>query len=132
MSIPPVAADKVEPIAAVGPVLPVIVEPKAPPKPTKKDPFAFEGASNFSLPPIDLLEEGQNKKRVLDKDAFFATAEKLREKLASFGIDGMVKEIRPGPVVTMYEFEPGPGIKISKIASLADDLAMAMEALKVR
>ena len=43
-----------------------------------------------------------------------------------------MKEIRPGPVVTMYEFEPAPGIKVSRIASLADDLAMAMEALSVR
>ncbi len=134
-SVPPPAKVSPEPIPAVGPVLPVIVEPKAPPcpsKPEKKDPFAFEGESNFALPPLSLLEACENKKAVLDKDAFFATAEKLREKLASFGIEGMVKEIRPGPVVTMYEFEPAPGIKISKIASLADDLAMAMEALKVR
>jgi S-DNA-T family DNA segregation ATPase FtsK/SpoIIIE len=134
-SVPPLAEAAQEPIPAVGPVLPVIVEPKAPPRPSKsekKDPFAFEGESNFALPPLALLEACENKKAVLDKDVFFATAERLREKLASFGIEGMVKEIRPGPVVTMYEFEPAPGIKISKIASLADDLAMAMEALKVR
>ncbi len=132
--VPPQAEIRKEPIAAVGAVLPVIVEPKAPPKPKaeKKDPFAFDGDTNFKLPPLDLLEGGENKKVALDKDAFFSTAEKLREKLASFGIEGMVKEIRPGPVVTMYEFEPAPGIKVSKIASLADDLAMAMEALKVR
>ncbi|WP_194866446.1 DNA translocase FtsK 4TM domain-containing protein [Myxococcus sp. CA005] len=59
-------------------------------------------------------------------------AEKLRAKLADFGIVGEVVEIRPGPVVTMYEFLPGPGIKVSKIAALADDLAMAMEAMRVR
>ncbi len=115
--------------------LPLIVEPKALPKPSgqeKRDPFAFEQSANFTLPPVSLLQSVENKKRVLDKNTFFTTAEKLREKLASFGIDGIVKEIRPGPVVTMYEFEPAPGIKISKIANLADDLAMAMEAFKVR
>ena len=58
-------------------------------------------------------------------------AEKLRAKLADFGISGEVVEIRPGPVVTMYEFLPGPGIKVSKIAALQDDLAMAMEAMRL-
>ncbi len=135
---PPVPKDAPpEPAVAVGPVLPLIVEPKAPArarpvKDEKKDPFAFEGASSFSLPPLDLLEDRESQRQVIDKEAYFSTADKLREKLASFGIAGTVKEIRPGPVVTMYEFEPAPGIKISKIASLADDLAMAMEALKVR
>ncbi|TMA10573.1 MAG: hypothetical protein E6J84_14590, partial [Deltaproteobacteria bacterium] len=52
--------------------------------------------------------------------------------LASFGIQGQVTQIRPGPVVTMFEFLPAAGIKVSRIAGLADDLAMAMEALRVR
>ncbi len=130
----PERQERPEPLAKLSPVVPLIVEPKAPPKPsnTQRDPFAFEGPSAFSLPPITLLEEIEQRRAVLDKAIFLSTAERLREKLASFGIDGQVKEIRPGPVVTMYEFEPAPGVKISKIASLADDLAMAMEALKVR
>src|SRR5205085_9512318 len=57
---------------------------------------------------------------------------KLRQKLASFGIQGQVTQIRPGPVVTMFEFLPAAGVKVSRIAALADDLAMAMEALRVR
>ncbi|ATB45877.1 FtsK/SpoIIIE family DNA translocase [Corallococcus macrosporus] len=116
--------------------MPLIVEPKAPPKPTAKksqDQFEFVGdRKSFSLPPLDVLECDKKERSALDQDAYLATAEKLRAKLADFGIVGEVVEIRPGPVVTMYEFLPGPGIKVSKIAALADDLAMAMEAMRVR
>ncbi|MFY0573714.1 DNA translocase FtsK [Cystobacter fuscus] len=117
---------------------PLIVEPKAPPKPTavvkkKEHEFQFVGGrTSFSLPPLDVLAIEKKERSALDKDAFLTTAEKLRAKLADFGITGEVVEIRPGPVVTMYEFLPGPGIKVSKIAALQDDLAMAMEAMRVR
>jgi S-DNA-T family DNA segregation ATPase FtsK/SpoIIIE len=116
--------------------MPVIVEPKAPPKPTKvenKKQFEFsDGRTGFDLPPLDMLDMKKNEKKVLDKEAFLVTAERLTSKLRDFGIDGEVVEIRPGPVVTMYEFKPAPGVKISRIASLSDDLAMAMEAMRVR
>ncbi len=56
----------------------------------------------------------------------------LTDTLESFGIEGKVTEVHPGPVITMYEFAPGPGIKVSRIVGLADDLAMALKALKVR
>jgi S-DNA-T family DNA segregation ATPase FtsK/SpoIIIE len=116
--------------------MPLIVEPKAPPRPTKKEPkeeFVFsDGRSNFDVPPLDVLEVHQKERQAIDKEQFLQTAEKLAAKLKDFGIDGEVVEIRPGPVVTMYEFKPAPGVKISRIASLADDLAMAMEAMRVR
>jgi S-DNA-T family DNA segregation ATPase FtsK/SpoIIIE len=145
-ALPPVAAAPVAPAPAQpapAPAqpsalarMPLIVEPKAPPKPTAKksqDQFEFVGdRKSFSLPPLDVLESDKKERSALDKDAFLTTAEKLRAKLADFGIVGEVVEIRPGPVVTMYEFLPGPGIKVSKIAALADDLAMAMEAMRVR
>ncbi len=141
-SIPPVPAVTLEPDAlALAPKntalarMPLIVEPKAPPRPTAKKQEQFEFVGNrksFTLPPIDMLEHDKVERSELDKDAFLSTAEKLRAKLADFGIVGEVVEIRPGPVVTMYEFLPGPGIKVSKIAALADDLAMAMEAMRVR
>ncbi len=122
--------------AAAAARMPVIVEPKAPPKPTKKkDQEAFEflgDRKSFQVPSLDVLECDKKERSALDKEAFLSTAERLRAKLADFGIVGEVVEIRPGPVVTMYEFLPGPGIKVSKIASLADDLAMAMEAMRVR
>ena len=56
----------------------------------------------------------------------------LTETLENFGIEGKVTEVHPGPVITMYEFAPGPGIKVSRIVGLADDLAMALKALRVR
>src|SRR5215468_5846210 len=115
---------------------PLIVEPKAPPKPSKhKEQNQFEfvgGRTQFTPPPLDVLDFDRPERSALDKEVFLSTAEKLRAKLADFGIVGEVVEIRPGPVVTMYEFLPGPGIKVSKIAALADDLAMAMEAMRVR
>jgi len=124
------------PPQALEPRTPLIVEPKAPPKPTKhkeQDQFEFVGGrTQFTLPPLGVLDFDRPERSALDKEAFFSTAEKLRAKLADFGIVGEVVEIRPGPVVTMYEFLPGPGIKVSKIAALADDLAMAMEAMRVR
>ena len=124
------------PVAAVEPRTPLIVEPKAPPRPSRpKENEQFEfvgGRTRFTLPPLDVLNFDRPERSALDKEVFLATAEKLRAKLADFGIVGEVVEIRPGPVVTMYEFLPGPGIKVSKIASLADDLAMAMEAMRVR
>ena len=50
----------------------------------------------------------------------------LEQKLADFGVEGRVVEVQPGPVVTMYKFEPGSGIKVSQIVNLADDLSMAL------
>ncbi len=124
-------------LAMVGPTsltrTPVIVEPKAPPKPTKREEFQFVGdRTSFNVPPSDLLEAVKRERAAIDKDAYLQTAERLTAKLMDFGIDGEVVEIRPGPVVTMYEFKPAAGVKISRIASLADDLAMAMEAMRVR
>jgi DNA segregation ATPase FtsK/SpoIIIE, S-DNA-T family len=90
------------------------------------------GHSVFTPPPIDILTGEASAVAPLDRDGLTATAEKLRQKLASFGIHGQVTQIRPGPVVTMFEFLPAAGVKVSRIASLSDDLAMAMEALRVR
>jgi S-DNA-T family DNA segregation ATPase FtsK/SpoIIIE len=134
---PAAAAALTDSSSALATRMPVIIEPKAPPKPTvrKKEQEQFEflnGRKSFTSPTIDILEMAKKERSALDKETYLTTAEKLRAKLADFGIVGEVVEIRPGPVVTMYEFLPGPGIKISKIASLSDDLAMAMEAMRVR
>jgi len=56
----------------------------------------------------------------------------LEKKLKDFGVDGEVVEVKPGPVVTMYEFSPAPGVKVNKIAGLSDDLTMALSALSIR
>jgi S-DNA-T family DNA segregation ATPase FtsK/SpoIIIE len=122
---------------------PQIVEPRPPPRPhaakapepVPPEPGTFTmapGHSAFVPPPITILTGAPSEAVPLDREGLTATAEKLRQKLASFGIQGQVTQIRPGPVVTMFEFLPAAGVKVSRIASLADDLAMAMEALRVR
>ena len=92
----------------------------------------FGGRKVFTTPPVDILTGEVSAVGPIDRDGLTATAEKLRVKLASFGIQGQVTQIRPGPVVTMFEFLPAAGVKVSRIASLSGDLAMAMEALRVR
>ncbi len=85
-----------------------------------------------ALPPPTLLTEAPDCTLAIDDAALQANAVRLVEKLTAYGVKGRVDEIRPGPVVTMYEFEPASGTKISKIAGLSDDLAMALAAQKVR
>jgi S-DNA-T family DNA segregation ATPase FtsK/SpoIIIE len=86
----------------------------------------------FVLPPLNLLDYDAPQLEPIDEEKLRAQADKLIAKFLTFGIEGRVREVRPGPVVTTYEFVPAPGIKVSKIAALADDIAMAMEAIHVR
>jgi DNA segregation ATPase FtsK/SpoIIIE, S-DNA-T family len=86
----------------------------------------------FELPSPNLLDYEATERAAIDAELLRENAGKLTKTLKEYGIEGHVREIRPGPVVTMYEFVPAPGIKLSRIASLADDLAMSMAALRVR
>lgn len=86
----------------------------------------------FITPPLSLLDPPPATERRVDREALEMNARLLEKKLLDFGIDGEVKEICPGPVITMYEFAPAPGIKISRIAGLSDDLTMALQALSIR
>ncbi|MBW2405175.1 MAG: DNA translocase FtsK 4TM domain-containing protein, partial [Deltaproteobacteria bacterium] len=112
---------------------PTIVAPKE----TKQKPLEISTRlkrdhRDFRLPPNSLLDEPDSSVIHVDAEALRENAELLTEKLAAYGVRGRVDEIHPGPVVTMYEFEPQSGTKVSKIAGLADDLAMALAAQKVR
>jgi S-DNA-T family DNA segregation ATPase FtsK/SpoIIIE len=86
----------------------------------------------YQLASLSLLDYQAQEEPELDRAVLIENARMLERKLKDYGVDGNVVEIRPGPVVTMYEFLPGPGIKVSKIAGLADDLAMGLAALSVR
>jgi DNA segregation ATPase FtsK/SpoIIIE, S-DNA-T family len=88
--------------------------------------------SSFSLPPTSLFDAPPPQSIHIDERVLRENAQQLTEKLEAYGVRGRVDEIHPGPVVTMYEFEPQSGTKISKIAGLSDDLAMALAAHKVR
>ena len=86
----------------------------------------------FKLPPLSILDEPVKGNHKVDKEAMIMNSKILEKKLQDFGVEGRVTEVRPGPVITLFEFEPAPGIKISRIASLADDLAMALRAVSIR
>lgn len=86
----------------------------------------------FELPPLSLLDIHDRSVSTLDENELKEMAAALVEKLANFNIRGEVTAIRPGPVITIFEYLPAPGIKVSRIAALSDDIAMAMKALRVR
>jgi S-DNA-T family DNA segregation ATPase FtsK/SpoIIIE len=88
--------------------------------------------SSFELPSIDyLVGEKVDPSLAIDRDKLLANATKLVETLAHYGVQGKVEDILPGPTVTTYEVSPAAGTKVSKVAGLADDLALAL-ARKVR
>jgi DNA segregation ATPase FtsK/SpoIIIE, S-DNA-T family len=87
---------------------------------------------DFSLPPLTLLNDPPEENEEIDREVYLSNARLLEKKLLDFGVAGNVVEICPGPVITMYEFSPAPGIKINKVASLADDLALALRTHSVR
>ena len=87
----------------------------------------------YKLPSLDLLTPAPaGVKAAVDKMALERNARLLESVLAEFRVDGSIIEVRPGPVVTMYELEPGPGIKASRVIALADDIARKMSALSAR
>jgi DNA segregation ATPase FtsK/SpoIIIE, S-DNA-T family len=89
-----------------------------------------EGA--YQLPPTSILTYDESQTSMLDKSAMLELSAKLTQTLENYGVKGEVVAIRPGPVVTMYEFAPAPGTRLNKIVNLTDDLAMSLEALRVR
>ncbi len=86
----------------------------------------------FQRPSLDLLQPIEMGNPEVSKAQLIENAKVLEKKLADFGVEGKVTEIQPGPVITLYEFEPASGIKVNRVAQLADDLALALSALSVR
>ena len=85
-----------------------------------------------TLPSLDLLDApGPSQRRQSPEEAAIQ-ARFLEQKLREFGVEGEVVQVLPGPVITMYEFAPAAGVKVNKILSLQDDLALVMEAVSVR
>ena len=93
----------------------------------------FKGSDKeYMLPPMNLLTDPQGGPRKMAKESLLMNSSILEKKLHDFGVEGKVMQVHPGPVVTMYEYEPAPGVKVNKIAMLSDDLALAMRAESVR
>ena len=99
------------------------LESNAPPEKT---------GSVYDLPSIELMEdppEGQNQAQ---RESLIAEAQKLETSLFNFGIEGRILQVTPGPVITSFEVEPPPGVKVNRIVTLSDDLALTMKARSIR
>ena len=97
-------------------------------------PVPADATGAYQLPPLDILAAptGGPEPEELDQEALEQNARLLEAVLADFGVKGDIVQVRPGPVVTMYELEPAPGTKTSRVISLADDIARSMSAVSVR
>ena len=91
-----------------------------------------EPTDDYRLPPLNLLERSAGREQSINKDYYFEVSRRLEEKLADFNVVGKVVGISPGPVITTYEFAPAPGVKINRIVSLAEDLALGLKVESVR
>lgn len=98
-----------------------------------QDEFTFVGGGRgYKRPHLSLLDGVPSWEPGVDRESLKMNARLLEKKLQDFGVEGKVTEVHPGPIVTLYEFEPGSGIKISRILGLQDDLAMVLRATSVR
>lgn len=101
-------------------------------KQTKEKPLKeISNDSGYNLPSLEFLTDAESAAGP-SKEELNVAASGLEKKLADFGVNGKIKQAYPGPVVTMYEFEPAAGVKINRIVSLSDDLALALRAQSIR
>ncbi len=114
-------------------VQPRVVAPRRPRPGTKQAQLKL-GFDKYETPPLDILAatpKGAVNIQV-DEEALTQNARLLETVLSDFGVKGEIVKVRPGPVVTLYELEPAPGTKSSRIINLADDIARSMSAVSVR
>ena len=101
-----------------------------------QDHFSFMSTpGKYQVPPLSLLEEpppGRDTQDDKARDEILASSAILEKKLLDFGIEGRVVQVLPGPVITLFEYEPAPGIKVSRIVSLTDDLSLALRCVGLR
>jgi DNA segregation ATPase FtsK/SpoIIIE, S-DNA-T family len=113
--------------------------PSAPARPpgAAPGPVASEGElvpdAKFQLPPLKFLAQPRQRRDLnLDRVSLAETAKALERALDDFGVRGEIIDVRPGPVVTLYELEPAPGTRAARVISLADDIARSLCAMSVR
>ena len=117
---------------------PKVAAPKAP-KASKRElddsqaTFDFERPEGgFDLPPLGMLSKPEKRVASVDEEALKQNAKMLEGVLQEFGVRGVIDQIRPGPVVTLYELVPAPGVKHGRVVALADDIARSMSARACR
>jgi S-DNA-T family DNA segregation ATPase FtsK/SpoIIIE len=123
----------------IQPVERIVAEPRFTPRaPIQSSQPMFREAPVFAdgeyeYPSIDLLQEARvQQTTTMTPEALEQSAGLLESVLEDFGIKGEIIDVRPGPVVTLYEFEPAPGVKSSRVIGLADDIARSMSAVSAR
>ncbi len=100
----------------------------------KQEKFDLRRADEFELPDIELLNLAPKKGKTpqLSETSLMQNARMLEKVLQDFGVSGVITHVRPGPVVTLYELEPAPGTKASRVIGLSDDIARNMSAVSAR
>ena len=120
--------------------VPPVIAP-APPKPAepshrvqkeKQAPLFIDSAVEGTLPPISILDPAEKKQLNYSPESLAAVGHLLEIKLKEFGVEVSVDSIHPGPVITRYEIQPAAGVKVSRIANLAKDLARSLAVTSVR
>ncbi|MGH6881550.1 MAG: DNA translocase FtsK, partial [Hypericibacter sp.] len=124
-------------VAGEGPQLKV-KPPKAPPKESPREQreaqstFEFVKPGGFALPELSMLAKPKPRSAQFDEGALRQNAQLLESVLAEFGVRGQVDQIRPGPVVTLYELVPAAGVKSARVVALSDDIARSMSVAACR
>ncbi|MBI5848465.1 MAG: DNA translocase FtsK 4TM domain-containing protein [Nitrospirae bacterium] len=104
-------------------------EPKQRTRPLQKPIKTKDG---YILPTFELLAEYDTSAARPSNEELKTNRELIKAKLANFDVEGEITHVQPGPVITLYKFEPAPGVKINKVVSLADDLSLALKAQSIR
>lgn len=108
-----------------------IVTPRKTSLPKRNAPVVSAGTDGYEIPSVEFLNDPDDVPGPSRED-LSAAAAGLERKLTDFGVNGKIKQAYPGPIVTMFEFEPAAGVKINRIVSLSDDLALALRAQSIR
>ncbi len=114
----------------IEPVLPTL-EPSVRAEKERQVPL-FDPPAAGELPPLSLLDDPPEQKTGYSKESLEAMSRLVELKLKDFGIDVEVRSVSPGPVITRFELDPAPGVKVSQIANLAKDLARSLSVVSVR
>jgi S-DNA-T family DNA segregation ATPase FtsK/SpoIIIE len=135
--VAPVMADSSPEPADPAPGL-AIRAPKTPPRDSSRETrenqgvFDFVRPDGFSLPELSMLAKPKPRAAAFDEGALRQNAQLLEGVLAEFGVRGQIDQIRPGPVVTLYELVPAPGVKSARVVALSDDIARSMSVAACR
>jgi S-DNA-T family DNA segregation ATPase FtsK/SpoIIIE len=132
------ALDPAPPFAAGDATQLKVKPPKAPPKESPREQreaqstFEFVKPGGFALPELSMLAKPKPRSAQFDEGALRQNAQLLESVLAEFGVRGQVDQIRPGPVVTLYELVPAAGVKSARVVALSDDIARSMSVAACR